>query len=121
MIATTVNLLVYALPAALTTPETKSEKQSGKQKEIALAELELVETVERPSLPGETSGSSFRAARYHPSDSHTIYTVVNTVPPRTRKKSAPRQGFVCKWDTDKWEVNKHRKVSDRNVTCFDIR
>ena len=117
MIATTINLLVYALPDALTSATT-SEKSAGKQKEI---ELELVKTVDRPSIPGADAGSSFRAARYHPSDPTVFYTVVNTVPPRTRTKHAPRKAFVCKWNTEKWEVTKVRKVSDRSVTCFDVR
>lgn len=120
VIATTVNLLVYALPPSLT-PDGASEKQTGKQKESPLVDMELVETVERPSLPGEDAGSSFRSARYHPSDPKVIYTVVNTVPQRTRTKHSPRKAFICKWNTDKWEVTKLRKVSDRNVGCFDVR
>lgn len=117
MIATTVNLLVYALPDALTSATT-SEKQAGKRREI---ELELVNTIDRPSLPGTEAGSSFRSARYHPTDSTVFYTVVNTLPPRTRAKHSPRKAFICKWDTEKWEVTKLRKVSDRSVTCFDVR
>ena len=50
-----------------------------------------------------------------------IYTLVNAVPPRTRTKSSPRRAFVCKWNADKWEVTKMRKVGDKGVTCFDVR
>ena len=53
--ATTINLLVYALP--------KSEKAAGKEKEGAPMELELLKTVERPTLPGDNAGSSFRSVR----------------------------------------------------------
>jgi len=118
VVATTVNLLVYALPS----PEVpkKSDKVSGKQKEVPPPELELLKTVERPVLPSKDAGSSFRAVRYHPQNDKIFYTVMNTIPPRTRTKSSPRLSFVCKWDAEKWEVTKARKVSDRGLTCFDI-
>lgn len=53
--ATTVNIHVYALP--------KSDKAAGKEKESALTALELLKTVERPTLPGDNAGSSFRSVR----------------------------------------------------------
>ncbi len=59
--------------------------------------------------------------RYHPQDETTLYTVTNTVPVRSRKKSPSRQAFVCKWSTESWTVSKVRKVSDKGLTCFDIR
>ncbi|KAF7800109.1 hypothetical protein EIP86_011354 [Pleurotus ostreatoroseus] len=119
VIATTVNLLVYALPTSKIDGE--SEKQSGKRKDTSALGLKLEKTVEPPSLSGDNAESSFRSARFHPADSKVMYTVVNTVPPRARTKKPSRKAFVCRWDTDKWEITKHRKVSDRNVTCFDIR
>lgn len=119
MIATTVNLLVYVLPSSKVDGE--SEKQTGKRKDTSSLELRLEKTVERPALPGGEAGSSFRSVRFHPTDPKVLYTVVNTVPPRSRTKNAPRKAFVCRWNTDTWEITKHRKVSDRSVTCFDIR
>ncbi|KAJ3558946.1 hypothetical protein NM688_g634 [Phlebia brevispora] len=119
VVATTVNLMIYAVPSASEADDGTSEKQAGKQKEISL-ELDLVQTIERPTLPGTDAGSSFRAVRYHPSNPTVLYTVLNTVPQRTRSKHSPRRAFVCKWNTDNWEVTKLRKVSDRNVTCFDV-
>lgn len=66
VIATTVNLLVYALPTVADIPKppspTKSKKK-GKQKEQALPELELIKTVELPDSVGGPGGSAFRAAR----------------------------------------------------------
>ena len=53
VVATTVSLLVYALPKEDTSP--------GKSK---LGELELLRTVDGPTLPGKDVTSSFRAARY---------------------------------------------------------
>lgn len=108
VIVTTVNLLVYALPDTST---------NGKQK---VSELELVKTVDRPPLPGKDAGSSFRAARFHPNDSKVLYTVINTVPPKTRGKTSPRRAFLCRWNTDTWQVTKVRQVSDRGLTCFDV-
>ncbi|RDX53578.1 WD40 repeat-like protein, partial [Lentinus brumalis] len=110
VVATTVSLLVYALPSEDNKP---AEKQSEPQ-------LELLQTIDRPLLPGKDAGSNYRAVRFHPKDEKTLYTVSNTVPPRTRTKSSPRRAFVCKWNTDTWNVTKTRQVSDRGVTCFDI-
>ncbi|THH01859.1 hypothetical protein EW026_g907 [Hermanssonia centrifuga] len=118
VICTTVSLLVYSLPQQTTDGTT--EKKAGKQKEVALPKLDLVKTVDRPTLPGQDGGSSFRSARYHPLDSKVLYTVVNAVPPRNRTKNSPRRAFVCKWNTEKWEVAKLRKVGDRGLTCFDV-
>ena len=110
------NLLVYALPAPK--PEGTSEKAAGKQRATA---LELVQTVDRPDLPGKDAGSSFRAAKFHPQNPSVLYTVINTVPPRTRTKNSPRKAYICKWDTAKWKVTTKRQVSDKGLTCFDVR
>jgi len=117
VLATTVSLLVYALPPDET---QKSKKASGKKKAISLADLKLLRTVDRPTLPGKYSSSTFRAVRYHPNDDKVLYTVVNTTPPRTRTKASPRCAFVCKWNTETWQVTRLRKVSDKGVTCFDM-
>jgi len=123
VIATTVNLLVYALPKVTEiskTPPSKS-KRKGKQKAKPLPELELLQTLDLPSSLGGATGSTFRAARYHPHNDKVLYTVTNTVPLRSRtKKTIPRQAFVCKWSTESWTVDKVRKVGDRGVTCFDV-
>ncbi|GBE79367.1 WD40 repeat-like protein [Sparassis latifolia] len=118
VIATTVNLLVYALPSS-DIPE-KSDKATGKQKQIPPVELCLLKTVDRPNLPGKDAGGSFRSVRYHPLDENTLYTVINTIPPRTRTKSTPRRAFICKWNAETWEVIRSRKVGDRGLTCFDV-
>ncbi|KAJ7276222.1 quinon protein alcohol dehydrogenase-like superfamily [Mycena haematopus] len=126
VVATTANLLVYALPGET---ETKSKgspsknKKKGKQKEktIALSELELLRTVDPPAGVLGSTGSTFRAARYHPEKPEILYTVSNTVPGRSRtKKAAPMQAFVCKWNTATWTVDKVRKVGVKGLTCFDI-
>jgi prolactin regulatory element-binding protein len=113
VVATTVNLLVYSLKTTI------SEK--GKETTPTVSSLSLAHTVERPTLPGNFAGSNFRTARFHPTDPRTLYTVVNTVPPRTRTKSSPRVAFVVKWDTEKWEVVKLRKIGEKGATCFDVR
>ncbi|KAI0921414.1 hypothetical protein AcW1_004599 [Taiwanofungus camphoratus] len=116
VLATTVSLLVYALPDSSKT----SGKVSEKATDNGLTNLELLKTVDRPILPGRDAGSSFRSARYNPRDEKVFYTVVNTVSPRTRTKSALRRAFLCKWNAENWEVTRLRKVSDRGVTCFDV-
>lgn len=115
VIATTVNLLVYEIKAST------SEKGKERASSATATSFELVKTIERPTLPGNFAGSNFRAARFHPTDSKTLYTVINTVPPRVRTKHSPRVAFICKWDTEKWEVVKLRKVGEKGATCFDIR
>ncbi|KII95368.1 hypothetical protein PLICRDRAFT_48333 [Plicaturopsis crispa FD-325 SS-3] len=119
LVATTTNLLLYAVPSASSTSKSKK----GKQKEIPLNQLELLETVALPTLPGGV-GATFRAARYHPTDEDTLYTVLNTTPaPRSRStkaKAIPRQAYVCKWSTSTWKPLALRKVGDKGITCFDI-
>jgi prolactin regulatory element-binding protein len=137
IIATTHNLLVYALPSRPTESPTSSPskskaknrkrgKQRGGSKSQLEPQLELLRTIELPALPGGmVEGATFRAARFHPHISTTLYTIVNTSPPRTRKtKSAPRPAFVVKWTipidlNDEWEI-RVRKVGEKGVTCFDV-
>lgn len=60
--------------------------------------------------------------RYHPSNDDVLYTVINTVPSRERGRKAPaRQGYVSKWDTQSWAVEKQKKVGDKGLTAFDVR
>jgi prolactin regulatory element-binding protein len=122
VVATTVNLLVYALTT--TASEKGKEKAStSPAAEPITASLELVRTVERAALPGSFAGSSFRAARFDPADPRTLYTLVNTVPSaaQRRTRGTPRPAFVLKWDAETWEVVKVRKVSDKSATCFETR
>ncbi|KAI0796505.1 WD40 repeat-like protein [Abortiporus biennis] len=119
VVATNIELLVYSLPSTGQSEKPKSKK-SGKQKAAPLSNLELLKTVERPTLPGEDSGSNFRALRFHPNDPKTLYTVLNTIPTRTRTKSSPRRAFICRWDTETWQVTRLRKIGDRGLTCFDV-
>ncbi|KAF8076223.1 WD40 repeat-like protein [Lyophyllum atratum] len=130
VIATTHHLLVYALPTSAEVPQTPSPtKSKGKgkakktksTKQSGFSTLELQHTVEVPTAIGDAAVGTFRSARYHPTDSDVLYSVINTSPPRTRKtKTPPRQAFVCKWNTQTWAVDKTRKVGDRGLTCFDV-
>lgn len=126
VIATTINLLVYALPMGSSIPSQKGKgKSKAKKGKSATRQtslhLELMKTIELPATLGAAAGGTFRAVRYHPLDSKIIYTVVNTSSPRSRKsKTTPRQAFVCKWNTDTWTVEKTRKVGDRQITCVDV-
>ncbi|KAF9498533.1 WD40 repeat-like protein [Pleurotus eryngii] len=122
VVATTANLIVYAIPKLpeAASSHSPSKKRKGKQKAHSIPDLEILRTVEVPASLGGVSGSTFRSARYHPQDETTLYTVTNTVPVRSRKKTPSRQAFVCKWSTESWTVSKVRKVSDKGLTCFDI-
>lgn len=61
--------------------------------------------------------------RFNPSDENILYTISNTTASRARARSkvTPRQAYISKWDVSSWEVTKSRKVSDKAVTCFDMR
>ncbi|KAJ7095233.1 WD40 repeat-like protein [Mycena belliarum] len=121
VVATTDNLLVYALPAAASKDSPSKNKKKGKQKAAAVPELELLRTVDAPAAVSGSTGSTFRAARYHPGNSDILYTISNTVPARSRtKKAAPRQAFVCKWNTTTWAAEKVRKIGDKGLTCFAV-
>ena len=132
-------------------------KKKGKQKAKAQfgPELELLQTIELPVLPGIVEGASFRAARsapshlqlkhpclnfflirFHPHTHTTLYTIINTTLPRSRKtKTTTRPAFVVKWNVlasveandggkeeeTEWEAVKVRKMGEKGVTCFDVR
>ncbi|KAG7097133.1 hypothetical protein E1B28_004511 [Marasmius oreades] len=121
VVATTANLQVYSLPGFDAGAFEKSSKK-GKQKaqSIEAAALELERTLELPSSLRGSSGGSYRSVRQHPTIPEVMYTVVNTAPARTRSKSTPRQGYICKWNTKNWTMEKSRKVSDRGLTCFSL-
>ncbi|KAJ7368124.1 WD40 repeat-like protein [Mycena albidolilacea] len=123
VVATTDNLLVYSLPQTKGTGSPSKTKKKGKQKEnaTAISELELLRTIDPPAAVSGASGSTFRAARYHPEKPGVLYTVGNTIPGRSRtRKAPPRQAYVCKWNTETWAVDKVRKVADKGLTCFDV-
>ncbi|CAK5263091.1 unnamed protein product, partial [Mycena citricolor] len=121
VIATTEELLVYALPEPVSEKQEAPSniKNKGKQK-ADIVELELVQKVLPPAFPGST-GSTFRAARFHPENNGILYTMSNTIPGRTKgRKAAPRLGYVCKWNATTWKSEKVKKVSDKGLTCFAV-
>ncbi|GLB33644.1 putative WD40 repeats containing protein [Lyophyllum shimeji] len=131
VVATTLDLLVYALPTSTESPQTPSPtksrgKSKGKKAKSTKqppgpSTLELLRTIGVPESAGGAGAGTFRSARYHPTNGDVLYSVINTSPPRTRKTKTPqRQAFVCKWNTKTWMVEKTRKVGDRGLTCFDV-
>lgn len=145
VLATSLNLLVYALPKPSLEDSEKSPKKikgkqkgKGKEKEVPsrtpsqTPELQLVDTVDIPSVPGALAQSvvTFRAARFHPSDYNTLYAAVNTVAPRVKKsKTAKKQAYILKWRVNLSEENGStrsisvegaRKAGEGGLTCFDV-
>ncbi|KAF7331958.1 WD-REPEATS-REGION domain-containing protein [Mycena kentingensis (nom. inval.)] len=119
VVATTANLLVYALPTPETKPSPSKNKKKGKQKVAVLSELELLQTLAPPVGLSRISATTFRAARFHPANSDILYTISNTVPARSRtRKPAPTQAYICKWNTTSWTSDKVKKVCDKSITCF---
>lgn len=66
VVATTANLIVYAIPKVPepTSSSSPSKKRKGKQKAQSIPDLEILRTVELPASLGGVSGSTFRSARY---------------------------------------------------------
>ncbi|KAG1892634.1 WD40 repeat-like protein [Suillus subluteus] len=146
VLATSLNLLVYALPkppsedSGEKSPKKKRGKQKGKGKEKEIPsrtpsqtpELRLVDTIDIPLVPGTPAQSvvTFRAARFHPSDYNTLFTAVNTVAPRMKKsKTGKKQAYILKWRVDlNGEQNSARSISmegsrkagEGGLTCFDV-
>ncbi|KAF8914084.1 WD40 repeat-like protein [Gymnopilus junonius] len=128
VITTTQHLLVYALPTVPSPPPSqmslgkkskKKSKTSGNAEAEKVVFLELQKTIELPSSIGE--GVTFRTGRFHPSNEQTLYTIINIVPPRSRKsKSSTRQAYICKWNTETWKVERTKKVADSGLTCMDL-
>ncbi|KAJ7904344.1 WD40 repeat-like protein [Mycena olivaceomarginata] len=113
VVATTDNLLVYSLPETKGTGSPRTRR--------LISELKLLRTIDPPAAVSGASGSTFRAARYHPEKPEVLYTVSNTIPGRSRtRKAPPRQAYVCRWNTETWAVDKVRKVADKGLTCFDV-
>ncbi|KAG2043015.1 WD40-repeat-containing domain protein [Suillus americanus] len=146
VLATSLNLLVYALPkppsedSGEKSPKKKRGKQKGKGKEkeipsrtpSQIPELRLVDTIDIPLVPGAPAQSvvTFRAARFHPLDHNTLFTAVNTVAPRLKKsKTGQKQAYILKWRVDlNGEQNSARSISmegsrkagEGGLTCFDV-
>ncbi|KAJ3811797.1 WD40 repeat-like protein [Lentinula aff. lateritia] len=120
IVATTAELRVYTLPETKSASPIQSKKKGKQKVSTSLPSLVCERVVDIPSSLGGPSGSSFRAARIHPTLGTILYTVANTIPNRSRGKSTARQAHVLKWNTENWTVDKIRKVGDRGITCFSI-
>ncbi|KAJ3575159.1 hypothetical protein NP233_g1273 [Leucocoprinus birnbaumii] len=123
VVATTHNLHVYSIKSR---PETSSSKKNRSKNKAGsstgkMGTLELLQAIELPSSLGGSGACTFRSARYHPSNDSVMYTVINTSPPRERGRKTPaRQGYVLKWNTQTWTVEKQKKVGDKALTAFDV-
>ncbi|KZW04037.1 hypothetical protein EXIGLDRAFT_827966 [Exidia glandulosa HHB12029] len=133
VIATTTNLLVYRWNEARSSSPvvdtgTKSKKSKAKKAKSTTAsgsgssvELELAQKIPLPSWAGK--GSSFRAARFSPTDATCLYVIVNASVPAGRKYA--RKSFAFRYtlgaDPAKW-AREHgkRALGDKNVSCFDV-
>jgi prolactin regulatory element-binding protein len=139
VVATTHNLLVYSIKTRSPSPVPTKDKGKGRAKLSgeATQTLELTRTVDLP-LNVSTSCtfrsvrfvSSFNVVacrpppvlRFHPHESDILYTVINTSSPRERgRKTPPRQGYISRWNTRTWTVERHKKVGDKALTAFDTR
>lgn len=132
ILATSVNLLVYALPATL--------RSRGKEKNAiidnlhtpidSLPDLQLVKTLDVPTISSIPVGATvtFRASRLHPSDVNLFYSVINVTLPRAPKaKTAKKQAYILKWRVSAADdvsfsaiLEGSRKISEGSLTCFDV-
>lgn len=132
ILATSVNLLVYALPATL--------RSRGKEKDAiidnlhtpidSLPDLQLVKILDVPTISSIPVGATvtFRASRLHPSDVNLFYSVINVTLPRAPKaKTAKKQAYILKWRVSTADdvsfsaiLEGSRKISEGSLTCFDV-
>lgn len=132
ILATSVNLLVYALPATL--------RSRGKEKDAiidnlhtpidSLPDLQLVKILDVPTISSIPVGATvtFRASRLHPSDVNLFYSVINVTLPRAPKaKTAKKQAYILKWRVSAADdvsfsaiLEGSRKISEGSLTCFDV-
>ncbi|TRM68260.1 quinon protein alcohol dehydrogenase-like superfamily [Schizophyllum amplum] len=122
-IATTAKVYLYDLPPTASSPTSVKTKGKGKAKASSTA-LQLQRTIDVPTLLGETSAGSIRAARFSTTDPSLLYIAVNTTPARSKnKRTVPRQSFLVSWNTtsgEKGAVDKVKKLGDRALTCCDV-
>ncbi|KAL9712802.1 hypothetical protein Ac2012v2_004039 [Leucoagaricus gongylophorus] len=121
VVATTHNLHVYStkMLAMSTSPRKGKNKNSSVTEETG--SLELLQTVDLPDSIGGPGACTFRSVRYHPCNDDVVYTVINASPPRERGRKTPaRRGYILKWNSQTWTVDKHKKVGDKGLTAFDI-
>lgn len=132
ILATSVNLLVYALPATL--------RSRGKEEDAiidnlhtpidSLPDLQLVKILDVPTISSIPVGATvtFRASRLHPSDVNLFYSVINVTLPRAPKaKTAKKQAYILKWRVSAADdvsfsaiLEGSRKISEGSLTCFDV-
>ncbi|EJD53776.1 WD40 repeat-like protein [Auricularia subglabra TFB-10046 SS5] len=129
VVASTTHLHVYSWAARSSSPAvdkgTKSKKSKAKKSASSKSDagivLDLAQKVGLPTWAGK--GSTFRAARFSPTNPSCLYMIVNTATPAGRKFA--RKSFVCRYqlgdDASKWqrEAGK-RALGDKNVSCFDV-
>ncbi|KAI6034332.1 WD40-repeat-containing domain protein [Pisolithus microcarpus] len=123
ILATSVNLLVYALPATL--------RSRGKEKNAIIDNLhtpiDSLPDLQLVKIPGWAT-VTFRASRLHPSDVNLFYSVINVTLPRAPKaKTAKKQAYILKWRVSAADdvsfsaiLEGSRKISEGSLTCFDV-
>lgn len=134
ILATSVNLLVYALPAALRFGGKDNQENAIIDNLHTLIdtppELKLVKTLDIPPISTIPTGATvtFRAARLHPSEVDLVYSVINVSLPRAPKaKTAKKQAYILKWRVSAADdgafsatLEGSRKISEGSLTCFDV-
>lgn len=129
MVATTTYLLVYSWTSRPSSPVvdtgTKSKKSKAKKTKSSSAGNPLsVDFVQKIPLPSwAAKGSTFRAARFSPTNPTCLYVIVNSSTPVGRKYA--RKAFACKYilgdDASKWSREQSKRaLGDKNVSCLDV-
>ncbi|KXN86365.1 Guanine nucleotide-exchange factor SEC12 [Leucoagaricus sp. SymC.cos] len=122
VVATTQNLHVYSTKVSSPASPKKGKGKNKSNKSSKEEEgLQLVQSIDLPKSIGGPGTCTFRSVRFHPLDDNVAYTVINTSPPRERgRKMSARQGYVSKWTTQTWTVEKQKKIGDKGLTAFDV-
>lgn len=132
ILATSANLLVYALPAPLRSrgKEKNATHDNADTPMDSLPDLQLVKTLDVPTISSVPVGANvtFRASRLHPSDVNLFYSVINVTLPRAPKaKTTKKQAYILKWRVSVADdvsfsaiLEGSRKISEGSLTCFDV-
>ncbi|KAI6003782.1 hypothetical protein EDD15DRAFT_2456247 [Pisolithus albus] len=115
ILATSANLLVYALPAPLRSrgKEKNATHDNADTPMDSLPDLQLVKTLDVPTISSVPVGANvtFRASRLHPSD----------------QRPTKKQAYILKWRVSVADdvsfsaiLEGSRKISEGSLTCFDV-
>jgi len=139
----TTDTALYLISLPLNIVARASGADDEKTHELELPHLDVATTIALPPLSVLGGGSqddesvrTFRAGRFNPTNSKTMYTVINSAPPpgRSRKSKVERKSYLVRWELaatggvvgasvgveETWHARKVKNIGKRAITVFDV-